>query len=266
MDVAPIWNTSPRLWFGMGYYADEDGARWMERCACLELGASVLGPWTPLRMLVRFALGVASAEQYPEFPLQVRIARGGGAPDVTVAFTESHEIRRIELPISIEHGRARIDFESSSEFCPADRGELDTRRLAVLASRMEIVSVPEGERRVALAEGFHEADPDGCWMSQRGTMIAPASRPGQALVFSAQGGPPEWYGSSGCVLAIAVGGERHQFPLLSDEAMQISLPLAPAAHERLVELSCSSSFVPALLGVSDDQRKLCVFVVAPRLE
>lgn len=266
MDIAPVWNTGPVLSFGKGFHADEDGARWMERRARVGLGASVFGPWTPPRMLVRFALSVASAEEYPAFPVRVRIARGGGTRDVVVEFTESHEIRRIELPVSLERGRARIDFESSGEFCLADRGGMDTRRLAARMSRMEIVAEPEGRQRVILVEGFHEADPDGSWMSQRGRMIVPADETGQELVFSVRGGPSEWYGGNGCVLAVAAGGERHEFPLLSDEVMRISLPLAPAAHERLVELSCSSCFVPALLGVSDDERKLGVFVVAPRLE
>jgi CDP-glycerol glycerophosphotransferase (TagB/SpsB family) len=267
MEFESIWNTSPCLWFGKGFYADENGARWMERRAGVELGTSVFGPWTPSVLLLRLTLGIASAEQYPAVPVQVRIVRGGGTPDVVVQFTESHETRRIELPVSLERGHARVDFESSGEFCPADRGELDTRRLAVLASRMEVVPVPEGARRVTLADGFHEANSDGCWMSQRGTIIVPASGPGQALVFSVLGGRPEWYGSGGCVLAVVVDGEQYQFPLLpSDETLQISLPVAPAAHERLVELSCSSSFVPALLGVSDDERRLGLFVVAPRLE
>lgn len=121
--------------FGLGFYPDEGGWRWMGRSAQLLVPFEVL----QRRSILFLSFSPGQREVYQRFPFTLRVWTGGRRrADITIA--EPVSPVALELPASGTD--ILVQLESEEAFCPALQGlNEDMRELAVRVAEAKILQL-----------------------------------------------------------------------------------------------------------------------------
>ena len=124
---------STKYFFDNGFYADENGERWMS-----EKGQIILPP-TSEAMLFNFIITCSAIGHYNKSPLIVNLCDGEEIVD-QLMFNEDSEEKLVSLKIPESETKTIIDIVSEDYFVPFEIGiNEDTRKLSVRLSKIELI-------------------------------------------------------------------------------------------------------------------------------
>ncbi len=239
--------------FGPGFFADDNGHRWVGPEGVLHVHARLLLPG----QAVSFQLACPNLAGLPSGALTTRIYYNDMLVE-TVDFSGETETATVMLPLYPGLHEACIRLVSSD--CAPASAE-DARLLSVLCSGLTVVSSVEGEAEsIRFTRGFHAQENGTRWMGPEGELQIASGQllSGRTLSLRVAGPRPgqtpapvqtvSVHYNDVPVQSFTLGGSRPEVIL--------RMPLHPGRQDARIRFTAGSWFKPSDAGSSTDSRRL----------
>jgi GT2 family glycosyltransferase/CDP-glycerol glycerophosphotransferase (TagB/SpsB family) len=138
----------PYVYYEKGFYAEEDGGRWMIDEGILRVCKALENKENSSTRVVKFNLTCGDAKCYRQFPFKVCIStEDSSAVEVEVRFDRSFQT----VPVEVKTKKGRLILRSEQSFIPAEVGiNGDPRLLSVHLTNVSVTEVSSEEKPVRL--------------------------------------------------------------------------------------------------------------------